>query len=283
MPVRILVLGASGRLGTMLQRHWCAADLHPVWQFRAAPAASMRLGEGVVFDPLERLPGTDSVDLVLGLAGIVPGKGPVAFNTDLGLAAVRCAIALRACYVMLSSSAAVYGAPSAVLREEDRACPLSAYGQSKLDMEDRALELAARHGLPATALRIGNVAGADALLAQPGSCRILDRFDSGYGPARSYIGPHGLSTVLQALMQKACSGMRLPERLNVALRGSVAMADLCQAAGLEITWQPAPSTAVETVELDVTRLTELVAVQDADASSIVADWRADQQMRRDQG
>lgn len=40
---------------------------------------------------------------------------------------------------------------------------------------------------------------------------------------------------------------------------------------------------METVELDVTRLTDLVAVQDADASAIVADWQADQQMRRDQG
>ena len=281
--MRILVLGASGRLGTMLQRHWCVADLHPIWQFRTAPAASMRRGEALIFNPLERPPVIDPVDLVLGVAGIVPGKGPVTFNTDLGLAAVRCAIALRARYVMLSSSAAVYGASPAVLREEDRACPLSAYGQSKLDMEDKALELAARYGLPATALRIGNVAGADALLAQPGPSRILDRFASGLGPKRSYIGPHGLSTVLQALMQKACSGALLPERLNVALRGSVAMADLCQAAGLEVTWQPAPSTAMETVELDVTRLTDLVAVHDADASAIVADWQADQKMRRDQG
>ena len=279
---RILVLGASGRLGAMLRRHWCAADLHPVWQFRAAPDPVYH-GETVIFDPLDGPPAIEPVDVVLGLAGIVPGSGSVSLNTDLGLATVTCAVALGARHVMLSSSAAVYGASQALLREDEIACPLSAYGRSKLDMEDKALALAQHHDMPTTSLRIGNVAGADALLAQPSSCRTLDRFASGQGPARSYIGPHALSTILQALMQKACSGTPLPARLNVALRGRVAMADLCRAAGLGVTWQPAPVTAVETVELDVKRLANLVAVQDADAPAIVADWQADRNMRRGRG
>jgi len=115
---RILVLGASGRLGAMLRRHWCAADLHPVWQFRAAPAGPVYHGETVICDPLDGPPAIDPVDVVLGLAGIVPGSGTVSLNTDLGLATVTCAVA-GARHAMLSSSAAVYGASQALLREED--------------------------------------------------------------------------------------------------------------------------------------------------------------------
>ncbi len=53
------------------------------------------------------------------------------------------------------------------------------------------------------------------------------------------------------------------------------MEDLCQAAGLDVTWQPAPETAVEKVVLDVTRLAGLVPVPEAFATAVVADWRAD--------
>ena len=282
-PARILVLGASGRLGAMLQRHWNDAMLHPVWQYRAALRDPVRTGEALIFDPLDGPPIHDPVDLVLGLAGTVPGKGKLSLNTQLALAAVNCASALGARHVMLSSTAAVYGASTAPLGEGDTPCPCSAYGLAKLEMEDRALALAARNRVAATVLRIGNVAGADALLGQMGTRRILDRFDSGHGPVRSYIGPHAMSTVLQALIRRACVGAPLPERLNLALQGGVAMADLCLAAGLKVAWQPAPAAALETVVLDVRRLAQLVPVPDADARAIVADWKADMNMSRGRG
>jgi hypothetical protein len=79
-------------------------------------------------------------------------------------------------------------------------------------------------------------------------------------------------------MRCAISGISLPERLNVALRGGVAMADLCDAAGLKVTWQSAPTAALETVVLDVTRLADLVPLASAEAGAIVAEWCADQQM-----
>jgi nucleoside-diphosphate-sugar epimerase len=274
-PLRILVLGASGRLGRMLQRHLHEADLHPIWQFRAPPGDALLRGQILVFDPLSEPPVSAPVDLVIGLAGIVPGKGELSLNVDLGLAAVHCAIALKAQHVMLASSAAVYGASTKPFFEEDATYPLSPYGMAKLEMEEKALGLAQRNGLPATMLRIGNVAGADALLGQDGKRRNLDQFPSGHGPIRSYIGPQGLSAVLASLIRCACAGIPLPERLNVALRGGVPMADLCKAAGLDVTWQPAPQTAVETVVLDVTRLADLISVRDADAQAIVADWAAD--------
>lgn len=273
-PVRILVLGASGRLGRMLRRHWSEASLHPIWQFREAPQHSLPRDEILIFDPLLEPPVSAPVDLVISLAGVIPGKGELSLNIDLGLAAVNCAIALKAQHVMLASSAAVYGASTMPLSEEDAARPLSAYGMAKLEMEDKALELAGRHGLQATMLRIANVAGADALLSQQGISRNLDQFPSGLGPVRSYIGPQCLSAVLASLMRCACSGIPLPERLNVALRGGVPMVDLCKAAGLDVTWKPAPQTAAETVVLDVTRLASLISVRDADAQAIVADWAA---------
>lgn len=277
-PARILVLGASGRLGMILQRHWREPGLYPVWQFREVPTASLLWGEVLIFDALAGLPVSGPVDLVISLAGIVPGKGELSLNVDLGLAAVNCAIALKARHVMLSSSAAVYGPSTEPLSEDGIARPLSAYGLAKLEMEDRALKLAQRHGLQATMLRIGNVAGADALLNQHGKHRYLDRFVSGCGPVRSYIGPQSLSLVLTSLMRCAISGISLPERLNVALRGGVAMADLCEAAGLKVTWQSAPTAALETVVLDVTRLADLVSLASAEAGAIVAEWRADQEM-----
>jgi nucleoside-diphosphate-sugar epimerase len=278
-PARVLVLGASGRLGMMLQRHWGDTATTPIWQYRKAPTAPLHRSQVLVFDPLAGPPLLEPVDLVISLAGIVPGKGPVSLNIDLGLAAVNCAITLKAQHVMLSSSAAVYGASSKPLCEESPARPTSAYGQAKLEMENKALTLAQTHGLQATMLRIGNVAGADALLGQPGLHRKLDRFPSGYGPVRSYIGPKGLSFVLISLIHCIISGIPLPSRINVAQRGGVAMEDLCKAAALEITWQSAPATALESVVLDVTCLAGLVSVGYADPQAIVADWSADKLMR----
>lgn len=277
---RILILGASGRLGTILRRHWSASSLHPVWQFRSAPETWGPQGEITVFDPLDAPPDIAPVDLVLGLAGVVPGKGDLALNTRLACAAVTCASALGAGHVMLSSSAAVYGGAETALDETTRARPAAPYGQAKLDMEAHALAFAAQSGVKATALRIGNVAGADALLGAPGHVRRLDQFESGAGPLRSYIGPVAFGAVLQALITQAISGAPLPEQLNLALRGGVAMADLCTAAGFDVTWHPAPEHAVEKVVLDVTRLGKIVPLPDAEATAIVADWQQDDRMRR---
>lgn len=272
---RVLILGASGRLGGMLRRNWGETHGLPVWQFRAAPAQPVRSGSISIFDPLSGPPDCGPVDVVLGLAGVVPGKGALSLNTDLAIAAVDCAKALGARHVFVSSSAAVYGPSATPLREDGPAHPVSAYGAAKLAMETAALALAARHGLSATALRIGNVAGADALLGQIGERRCLDQFADGQGPIRSYIGPSGFSAVVQALVQLACKAQVLPGVLNLALSRGVAMADLCHAANLPVDWQPAPETALPSVVLDVTRLAALVPLPTADAAAIVADWQFD--------
>jgi nucleoside-diphosphate-sugar epimerase len=272
---RVLILGASGRLGGILRRHWSAQGATPVWQFRRAPLTSVATGSVHLCDPLAGLPQCGPVDVVLGLAGVVPAKGDVSLNSDLGLAAVDCAVGLRARHVFLSSSAAVYGPSTTLLGEQGGAFPVSAYGRAKLEMEQAALARAARHGIAVTALRIGNVAGADALLGQSGESRRIDQFSDGHGPVRSYIGPVEFARLVQALVQLACGGLRLPARLNLALEGGVEMADLCDAAGVPFQWHPAPETALQSVVLDVTQLARLVPLPKAEAAEIVADWHAD--------
>lgn len=272
-PPRILILGASGRLGTMLRLSPEARGLHQIWQFRSSPSEKVHFGESIVFDPMDGAPRMAPVDMVLCLSGIVPGKGPMSLNSELALAAVECARALQAKHILLPSSAAVYGPAKITLTEQLKPYPQTAYGKAKLDMENQALARAEHHGLKATVLRIGNVAGADALLDQNKPWRMLDRFDSGTGPVRSYIGPRAFGLILYALIRHSCSGTPLPTRLNLALRGGVAMAELCDAAQLDKRWQDAPSNAIESVVLDVTCLAKLVDVPIADAKAIVTDWQ----------
>lgn len=260
----------------MLQRHWQGADLRPVWQYRNQPAPA----GNVLGDPLHDGAGlaarSGPVDVVLALSGVVPGRGDLGLNTALALAALDIGAATGARRVFLTSSAAVYGAGDGVLHEDDALRPLNEYGRAKAAMERAVQDRAEELGLRATVLRIGNVAGADALLAQAGHTRRLDQFADGQGPRRSYIGPRRLADVLAELVQLAAAGADLPDCMNIAQPGSVAMADLCDAAGFDVSWHPAPETAVASVLLDVSRLSAWVAVPQANAAALVAEWRADQ-------
>jgi nucleoside-diphosphate-sugar epimerase len=262
----------------MLRRHWRApAIFQPLWQSRGAVTPGM-----VCFDPL--CPPDDlalgSVDLVLGLAGVVPGRGDPGDNIALGVAAVRLGARFGARRVFVASSAAVYGVSPGPLREAGPLAPAQPYGQAKRAMEQETARLGMELSMPVTALRIGNVAGADALLAQDGPARALDRFADGQGPRRSYIGPQALARILAALMMRACQPAPFPDCLNVALAGAVDMADLCAAAGFGVTWRPAPPEALDVVELDVARLASLVLVPKGCAVDIVRDWREDCRIAR---
>ncbi len=271
---RVLILGANGRLGGILRRQWRGACPRPLWQVRTPNAQD----ETIAFDPLNprdalpRLRGR--IDVVLGLAGVTPGRGDLALNTALARATVEIGAQIGAARVFVTSSAAVYGPSDRPLREDTSLRPQSDYGRAKAAMEDALRDC----DMPLTILRIGNVAGADALLGVPGSTRILDRFADGQGPRRSYIGPATLADVLARLMEAATKGTPLPRLLNIAEPGALAMADLCHAAGFTVTWQLAPETALPCVELDVSRLSALVPLAPAEPARMVADWRADRGM-----
>ncbi len=281
--LRLLVLGGSGRLGGLLRRAWqvggggdvAGAGLVPVWQARQPRAFAGLGGPTVVFDPLHD-PGAlraavRAADVVLMLAGPTRGSAQdLAVHADLARAVLHAADG-RA--VIFASSAAVYGAPVAgPCREEDAPAPLTDYGRAKLAMERVAA------GVPgASVLRIGNVAGADALLGAPPSPggRVLDILPAGHAPRRSYITPQALALALGRLARLAAAGGRLPGLLNLALPGAVGMDALLRAAGESWRTRPASPGVIDTVVLDVTRAQALGLVPEwpADARQIVAELR----------
>lgn len=241
----VWVTGAGGRIGRALRRAWAGEALHAVWQSR---------------DPaIDTTAGAPRPDVVIALAGVISGP-------DLGanLRLAESALALGAPRTLVASSAAVYGRAGGYLTEATPLTPAAPYGRAKAEME------AAVRGR-ATILRIGNVAGADALLGgiRAGQPVHLDQFADGRTPERSYIGPGVLARVLAALARADA----LPEVLNVAQPGVVEMAALARAAGAEVVFRPAPPEAIARVELDVTRLSALVPLPPAEAGALVADWR----------
>ncbi|WP_425459522.1 NAD-dependent epimerase/dehydratase family protein [Histidinibacterium lentulum] len=240
-----LLLGATGRVGRMLRRHWAGAPPEGVHLV----AQSRRAGEGCLeWDPLDPDPPVRA-DVVLAFAGVVPAPGAdLSLNVALGRGAVETARRIGARRVLLASSSAVYG-PGRAVAETAPCRPVNAYGAAKLEME----EAVAGAEVETVCLRIGNVAWADSLLGgmAPGREVLLDRFTDGGGPMRSYIGPRELARVLESLARAEAP---LPPLLNVAAPEPVAMEALLEAAGAAWRWQEAPASAVQWVTLDCARL-----------------------------
>lgn len=262
---RVLVMGASGRIGAYLRQFWPDTAIDPIWQYRsAAPTGA------VLWDPLGgTLPDCGPVDTVLCLSGVIRGAA-LGQNTDLALAALDAARAFGARRVLLASSSAVYGATPGPHAEDGACRPANAYGRAKLAMEQTA---AAKAGLlELCCLRIGNIAGADALLGglAPGVTPSLDQFSDGAAPRRAYIGPVMLADVLARLATQAGP---LPPVLNIAQPGLVGMDALLRAAGVPWAWRPAPDTALPELWLELQRLQALGPVPNATPDSLVAEWR----------
>ncbi|MCB1361458.1 MAG: NAD-dependent epimerase/dehydratase family protein [Rhodobacter sp.] len=268
-PPPLLIAGANGRVGRLLRR----AGLGAHWAQRG-PGADLDWpvldGPGPLLDWCAR---HGRPRALLLLAGVTPGADAVFDrNRALGLAALEAAHRAGIGRVLLASSSAVYGRSNAAPWPEDAACdPPSAYGQAKLAME----QACAAPGV--TMLRIGNVAGADALLTNPRRPLLLDRFADGAGPVRSYIGPQSLARVLEALVRAPA----LPPVLNVGAPRPVDMADLAQAAGLPLERRPAPPDAIARLTLATGRLETLVRFADTDSAApgLIAQWRACQEPR----
>ncbi|PTV93898.1 nucleoside-diphosphate-sugar epimerase [Rhodobacter aestuarii] len=272
---RLLIVGGSGRLGRLLRHAWAGgANEAPqlLWQARAGRAVAE---SDLIFDPLSEpeayLSAIAQADVVLNLAGVVRGDAAqLARNTDLALAAVAAA---KGKPVLVASSAAVYGRAGAEpCAEESQMMPIAPYGAAKAAME-RALLGASG----VTVLRIGNVAGADALLGAAPTLepRQIDIFPAGHGPLRSYIGPQALAGALGHLVRLVATGQPVPPCLNLALVGPVGMEALAEAAGLEWTPRAAPDGAIERVELALERAQALGLVPDhpTTADAIINDLR----------
>lgn len=259
----LTVLGATGRIGTLLRRAW--GDGAARWQARTPRAGHLH------WDILNRpCPPGAAAGVVLMLAG---GRAAGGQDAALARSVLKAAAAQGAARVFLASSAAVYG-PGEGLAEDAAPAPVAPYGAAKLAAEAAAAGAA----VPVTILRIGNVVGADGLIgaAVPGPAVVLDPVPGRpRGPVRSWIGPVTLAAVLAALVARAGRGGRLPPVLNIAAPRPAAMADLLDAAGLPWGWGPPNPAALPAVTLATAALAALVPLpaETADPARMVAEWR----------
>ena len=258
MTLPLLILGATGRLGQAFRQlasggHWPGPV--PLWHGRGGEVDLRWDLDDAPPGELPRIGG------ILCLAGAT--RPPFHANRAAALAAARLAERL-AVPCLAFSSVAVYGAQPGPWDEETPPRPDSPYGRSKQEMED-ALE-----GTGATALRLGNVAGSDALFGAMarGAVR-LDRFADGTAPLRAWIGPLTLARALERLGRRR----DLPGVLNLAQPGPVAMDDLLRAAARPFEWQAAPTGALRDVPLDTGRAERLCDLPPATAGTLVAEAR----------
>lgn len=257
---RHVVLGATGRLGAVLRQFWQGDAV--VWQTRTERVGFHKVD--ILNNPKGLKDLCVGADSILCLAGVIGNAAhALQYNTDLAIAAIQAAQGAR---VFLASSASVYGAGGANLYETDACVPVSPYGQAKLAMEQSALAT----GAPVTCLRIGNVAGSDAILGGWHNGMTLDARPDGSTPRRSYIGPQTFARTLAYVMDAKAP----PPVLNIATPGGVQMGAVLDAAGLP--WQP--RTPGDHVIWDVTLNTDTLATlvpfapSCSSAEGIVADW-----------
>lgn len=280
--MKVLVLGATGRVGTLLRRCWAqeAAQYDDVvLTFQTRKPQQMHSGD-LLWDMRDPFPADgDAFDCMIVLAGVVPAPhADLGLNTSLGLANIQAAAQQGIPRVLLASSSAVYGNYSdAPLAEDAPLLPVNDYGHAKRAMEDACHAKAEALGIALCCLRIGNVAGADALLRngaalEEGETLTLDQFADGGIPVRSYIGPHSFGRVLLSL---ARSPARLPLHLNIAAPHPVSMHALTQAADMPVTLHPNQNNTHQHITLDCTALTALHRFDPVEAHphEIIRQWR----------
>jgi UDP-glucose 4-epimerase len=276
---RILLVGSTGRVGQMVMHHWRSKPPTGV-EFIAQHRDPDR-NDGLFWslaEPLEDGLAGRQIDAIICLAGVTPGPdADMAQNTRLAEAVLAAAHKAGIRRVLLASSSAVYGAGNGTpFAESDATAAVNAYGAAKIAME-AACTPWRDAGLEICCLRIGNVAGADALLmnvarAAEGAPLTIDCFEDGRGPVRSYIGARTLADILANLATRPSV---LPKILNIAELDFVFMEDLARAADHPFTYRPAQVGAFQRITLDCRRLRALHTFDPdtANAARMVAQWK----------
>ena len=265
----------------MLRRHWPEPEALRSQSREPRPGFyDLKLPNAEESPSDAALAAASGAGAIISLAGVTParaGAGGAALgdNATLALAALKLAETAGVPRLIVASSAAVYGAEDGPLREDLSCAPLSDYGRQKLAMEKAVQEASGETAV--TALRIGNVAGADAILGgwRPGMQ--IDRFPNGRTPSRSYIGPVTLARVLHAL----CQAVKLPPILNIAAPGAVEMGALLDATGLAWEPKPAAAAAIPEVRLDTNALERHVdfTPETQTPAGLVQEWQQDMNKR----
>ena len=279
-------MGASGRVGRLITSTWANYDSpwHSVpLQYRDAPTPfhSRNIPWDVADGPDGLLKWMDrfgALETLIVMAGVTPATASdMTLNTLIAKAYLDAASVAGIKRVLLASSSAVYGFGDGSPMSETHSCaPVNTYGKSKLDMETMALNVAADTNMEICCLRIGNIAGADALLLNASKATaetplIIDRFPDGAGPLRSYIGPTQAGDVLAQL---ACHQGTLPHVLNLAGTAPIHMEELAIAASLPWRYATAPKTSHQSITLDCSVLISLIDMPlgTHDAKTITLDW-----------
>ena len=116
---RFLLLGASGQLGQMLRCFW---NDPPHLALHSRQARPEFIQFDLILEPEKAIAAMAGIKAVICLPGVTPAQATssgdlYSRNTDLALAAIRCAAKAGVGRVFLASSAAVYGAASGVQDE----------------------------------------------------------------------------------------------------------------------------------------------------------------------
>ncbi len=263
----ITILGANGKLGAMIANGARQAGL--VWQTQARAGEASIIWSGDFEEPAAKhVLKSDSVLInMIGKTGGDPADMQAA-NVDFVRSLLHHAAMKGIAHVVLASSAAVYGmGDGRAFKETDQTKPTTPYGLSKVAME----RLAEKAKVPVTILRIGNVAGADALLAA--ARRFVDlhkpmdlhRLRNGDAPRRSYIGPDDLFHAIHRLTKPHDGPPRI---VNVAHPQSVSLDSMLRAYKAqvlpELEWQdtPLPDGVPGCVTLNTDTLQHLVEMSE---------------------
>lgn len=269
--VPTLVLGSNGQLGHILSEF--AQAEKQGWQGQARQQPADLIWSGAFDDPSLATALSGGFHTVINLIGVTRADAiaqmegmNVRFVVDLFSCAAQSGVA----HIVLASSAAVYGAAAPTpLSETTPLAPVTAYGRTKARMEDAALNWSARNGGPAvTIVRIGNVAGADALLRSasrhaghiPMPLHVLP---DGSAPLRPYIGPHDFFRAMRAIANRKTVAGRA-DIFNLAHPVPLALDALLMAYRdlilPELIWaaQPLPDGTPPKVIFDTAKLAELI-------------------------
>jgi len=263
--VTTIVLGSNGKLGAILASHARRAGLD--WRFQARGADADICWSGrfdTVPDGLFTQGGT-----LINMIGSTDRDANILHSTNVRFVQDLLAKAAKSkvAHVILASSAAVYGEGETPLDETAALNPKSPYGISKAAMEQAAVAFDDPNAPAVTILRIGNVAGADALSkaaqrhSADGTQMPLHRYEDGSFPIRSYIGPKDLFRVIHRLSKQHSAPTRV---VNITHPQPVALNDLLAAyrakigPNLRSIDTPAPDGTPKAVTLSSTEVEKLV-------------------------
>lgn len=258
--MKIILLGASGKVGQGLGRYWSQTnvDFDVSSVFRKPRRLKAARKSDVVWAPGQPLPDFGTVDAVLAFWGVTRGTPDMLEgNVALARSAIDLAEKVGASTAVHCSSAAVYGHGEDWYSETSATLPTTPYGRSKLAMETVITALAKQRNsrVRNIVLRIGNVAGADQLFAAMNRSNrvVLDQFPDGTGPQRSYITIPDIARSLEALLKQEAEGC-----FNVSAPQPTAMEGILRSSGREFEWRTASEQAVHCVALNVSRLSEVI-------------------------